>query len=369
MERFVSSRLHAGYTIPYNLYDEGGTLLLREGFTLEAGSLLEKLQEKSLFYKLPSVQAGGNADLHPVMRDPFGFYSNVVRELDLLLSNRPNGEFANQLGGIHTDLQLLWKFKPDAALAALLHQRDAGCYATQHAVHCAVLVLCANNQLALPAAQLNPLLSATLTMNISMYALQNRLFQQSGQLSSDQRRQVDEHPQRSVTLLQDAGVADQEWLQIVAQHHEEWDGSGYPCHLDKAGINPLAHLLHVADVLGAKLWPRGYREALPPNKALALIFQGKQLDQQISGALIKGLGVYPPGTVVRLKNGDIGLVVRRTDKANAPRVLTLFNQHRSPVWPPQPRNTADENYAVSEVVCPKKLNLRLPAPPRIWEYA
>ncbi|SMC20468.1 HD domain-containing protein [Andreprevotia lacus DSM 23236] len=370
MERFASSRLNAGYTIPYNLYDEKGTLLLREGFVIEAGSLLEKLQQKDLFYKPPSAQGGNGVDLHPVLRDPFGFYSNIVRELDLLLSGRTaKCDFATRLQGVQTDLQLLWKYKPDAALAALLHQREAGCYATQHAVHCAVLVLCASAQLTLQQAQLASLLSATLTMNISMYALQNKLFQQAQQLSSEQRRQIDAHPQLSVELLRDAGVTDEEWLQIIAQHHEEWDGSGYPNHLGRPGIDPLAHILHVADVLGAKLWPRGYRDALPPNKALALVFQGKQLDQQVSGALIKGLGVYPPGTTVRLKNGDIGLVVRRTDKANAPKVLTLFNQHRSPVWPPQPRNTADEQYAVSEVVNAHKLNLRLPAPPRVWEYA
>ena len=369
MERFVSSRLHAGYTIPYDLYDEQGTLLLREGFTVQAGSLLEKLLDKALFYKQPAAQGSDAADLHPVLRDPFGFYSNVVRELDTLLSGRNKTDFADRISGVLDDLNMLWKYKPDAALAALLHQRDAGCYATQHAVHCAVLVLCANTHLDLKLAQLRPLLAATLTMNISMYTLQNKLFQQAQQLSAEQRRQVDEHPQQSAELLRDAGVNDQAWLQIVEHHHEELDGSGYPHHLERAVTHPLAHILHVADILGAKLWPRGYRDAMPPNKALAIIFQGKQIDQRVSGALIKGLGVYPPGTTVRLKNGDIGLVVRRTDKANAPRVLTLFNQHRSPIWPPQPRNTADENYAISEVVSAHKLNLRLPAPTRVWEYA
>ncbi|WP_051709794.1 HD-GYP domain-containing protein [Andreprevotia chitinilytica] len=372
MKPFASSRLHPGYTIPYDLYDESGRLILKEGFKVESTSLCDKLLDKALFYKPPVAGSNNSAfDLHPSLRDPFGFYDQLVRELDSLLSGHaPKNDFRAQLEGVRDDLIALWKNKPDAALASLLHLRESGCYSTQHAVHCAVLVLCANAHLELPQEHFPSLLSATLTMNIGMYSLQNRLFQQSQQLSPEQRQQVDSHPLVSVQVLEDAGVADQEWLRIVAQHHEEWDGSGYPNHLGKDGIDPLAHILHIADVLGAKLWPRGYREAMAPNKALGLIFQGKQLNQHISSALIKGLGVYPPGSLVRLKNGDVCLVTRRSlQKANAPRVVALFNQHRMPVWPPQPRNTAEEQYAISEVVSPEKLNLRLPGIARIWEYA
>jgi hypothetical protein len=159
-----------------------------------------------------------------------------------------------------------------------------------------------------------------LTMNLSMLELQGELARQRSAPTAAQRADLATHPMRSVELLMQAGITDEDWLQAVARHHEMEDGSGYPT--GRTDVGELASLVRRADVYTAKLASRSHREALLADQA------GRQMFMQDPGhpmtaALVKEFGIYPPGCYVRLESGEMGIVVQRGPTVTTPVVACL----------------------------------------------
>jgi len=99
-------------------------------------------------------------------------------------------------------------------------------------------------------------------------------------------------------------------LSTVRQHHERWDGNGYPDGLSGSKICLDAQIIAVADVYDALTAGRPYRKALPPYHALEMILtMGKDFNPIVIQAFRKTLNLYPKGTLVTLNTGEIGLVV------------------------------------------------------------
>ncbi len=97
---------------------------------------------------------------------------------------------------------------------------------------------------------------------------------------------------------------------IVAMHHERWDGSGYPFKLTGEKIPPFVRYVAVADRYDELCNPQRIQDSMPPSLALSRMFklEGKHFDPAVLACLIKCLGVYPPGSLVELSNGAVGLV-------------------------------------------------------------
>jgi hypothetical protein len=129
----------------------------------------------------------------------------------------------------------------------------------------------------------------------------------------------------------------------VAQHHEHSDGAGYPHGLTQ--VHEMARLLRVADIYMAKISPRAKRPAIAPQTAMRQLFQQASSDP-ISVAMIKTLGIHPPGSLVQLHSGEIAVVIRRPLSGTHPLVATLSDTHGKPSLATHRRETADPAYAV-----------------------
>lgn len=95
------------------------------------------------------------------------------------------------------------------------------------------------------------------------------------------------------------------------QHHERWDGSGYPRRLKREEIHPFGRLMAVADVFDALTTHRVYRPPILPHEAMEVLYSGsdKLFDQTYVEALGKTIALYPVGLSVTLNTGEIGVVV------------------------------------------------------------
>jgi putative nucleotidyltransferase with HDIG domain len=115
-----------------------------------------------------------------------------------------------------------------------------------------------------------------------------------------------------------------ESLLIVLQHHERIDGSGYPEKLRDQQLSPLANIVAVADAFDELCNPLNSAQAHTPHESLSIIYaqQRAKFDSKALTALVHCLGVYPPGTIVLLSNGFIGMVVAvNTKRPLKPTVL------------------------------------------------
>jgi HD-GYP domain-containing protein (c-di-GMP phosphodiesterase class II) len=98
---------------------------------------------------------------------------------------------------------------------------------------------------------------------------------------------------------------------IAFQHHERWDGKGYPRQLDGDKILEYARIVAVADVYDALLADRPYRPSYSVSQAITILqrMSGIYLDPECVTALIANIAIYPIGSIVELNSGDIGIVV------------------------------------------------------------
>jgi len=249
---------------------------------------------------------------------------------------------------------------PDLALYLLMQTAasDIDRYRASHVLLCAVACELAAHWFEWPAGEIDTLVHAALTMNLSMARTQDALARQTGPLSRAQRNEIDEHAGRSAELLAEAGVEDALWLDVVRLHHASAPPPGMDPHAPAAR---LAELLHRIDVYTAKLSRRASRD--PVSAAIAA--RDACLDRQgapdaIGVTLLRVIGLYPPGSFVLLRSGEIGIVVRRGLKAHAPVVAVLRRADGGLCVPPALRDTASSpKLAVVRGVRPADVNVRL----------
>lgn len=99
-------------------------------------------------------------------------------------------------------------------------------------------------------------------------------------------------------------------LAIIREHHEAYDGSGYPARLKGDAISLLSRIVAIANHYDELCNPPNIADALTPHEALSLMFARlrAKFDPKLLQIFIRCLGVYPPGTIVQLSNGVIGMV-------------------------------------------------------------
>lgn len=131
-----------------------------------------------------------------------------------------------------------------------------------------------------------------------------------------------EHVSFGLQLAQESGVFGAAALAVISDHHERLDGSGWPAK--KRALNPATAIVALANRYDRLCSPESpEREGLMPAEALARLYRGEseKFDKRHLSLLIKLLGVYPPGTLVRLNDESLGLVVSPGSDSLKPTVL------------------------------------------------
>jgi putative nucleotidyltransferase with HDIG domain len=187
---------------------------------------------------------------------------------------------------------------------------SAGDKASVHAVNVTVISLLLGRSLGLQAAELQNLGLAALLHDIGKLELPERVRRHDEGFSTAERNAYQSHVAQSVRLAQTMRL-DSGAIQAIAQHHELADASGFPKRLKLDGMGMAARILALVNRYDGLCNPAKPRLAMTPHEALALIFsQQKTLfDTSVLSALIRMIGVYPPGSVVQLNDERLAIVV------------------------------------------------------------
>ncbi len=139
-------------------------------------------------------------------------------------------------------------------------------------------------------------------------------------------------------------------------HHERLDGSGYPLGLAGSEIPLGARIVALADAFTAMLRPRADRPAYLPKDALRELFVAgaAKFDPRLVQVLVKQLGVFPPGTVVKLANGEVGVCVRRTNDARKPVLRAVIDPGGQLYATPKRRDIDETASKIIEVLPPER---------------
>ncbi len=188
-------------------------------------------------------------------------------------------------------------------------QQDENTY--YHSMNVAVLAMMLGKEAGIQVEEMKTLCQGALFHDIGKSKIDRKVLVKEGRLNRAELDFLKMHPKYGVDLLAFSEAFPKLALLIVYQHHEAVDGSGYPKGVKGPQIHPLSKLVSIANSYDNHCNKRNPADSLTPYEALSYMFsrQKDALDQKLLSAFIKCLGIYPPGTVVQLNNGAIGMVI------------------------------------------------------------
>lgn len=180
-----------------------------------------------------------------------------------------------------------------------------------HAINVTILSLMLGKQLGLERDDLTHLGTGALFHDIGHSEVPPRILRKPPPLTKAEEDFMAMHPEYGARIAKRMGALPAPVIEIIEQHHEMVDGSGYPKQLKGEQISRLARIVAVVNAYDNLCNPLHSGPALSPYEAMSLLFskQKTRLDQAILAKFIASMGVYPPGTVVRLTNGAIAIVL------------------------------------------------------------
>ena len=342
----VRQGIRIGSPLPFNIRDASNQLLLARDQVVGDERQLEALVDEGACVDADEL-AGTRAEIcaAPVDQLP-ALWRRLGDTLAGILERMPDPAAPAALEDAARYLGALTEREPDLALFLLVRPdlSDGTRYAVVRSLHAASAAWLIALRLAWPEARRLTLVKAAFTMNLGMLDLQERLSNQARLVGPMQRQAIHDHPRTSEATLRESGVTDEAWLQAVAQHHEKPGGGGYPAGL--SAVDETANALRTIDLYTAKLAGRSGRDCLPPPRAARDLLV-EERGNPFALALITEFGMHPPGSLVRLHGGEVGVVVRRTADSTAPQVAILAGRRGEALAEPQLREASGRESGIA----------------------
>ena len=363
----VKHRLTVGQPLPFNVRNADHTLLLARGQVVGTTEQMEALFTRGALVDLAELRGPADAIKDAAPEQLPALWHQCMNRVGETLQSCDREGFRQALDDASAPVQALIERDSDLAIFQVLRQdgNKHTQYGINHSVHTAITAFLVAQRLGWDAASMQKVFKVALTMNVSMLELQGQLAEQSAPVTAEQREAILSHPQRSVQMLELAGVTDRDWLDGVAAHHVAPDGSGYPA--GRHEVNDFAALVRRADIYTAKLSPRTTRSAMAADRAGRAMFMHDP-GNSMTAALVKEFGVYPPGCFVKLVSGETAVVIKRGPSVVTPLVAALTSPSGANLLEPQPRDTSKREYAIAGVVGESAVTVR-PAPEKLVKLA
>ncbi|WP_084429284.1 HD-GYP domain-containing protein [Aliagarivorans marinus] len=179
-----------------------------------------------------------------------------------------------------------------------------------HSVNVAVLSCLTAKHLNIDEKQCQTLALAALCHDIGELKVPKQIRKSPQPLSGSELSFFQSHPKFSVEAVKQAGSFPKEILPIILNHHECLDGSGYPAHSKLVATDVLTQILAVVEQFEHLCHPLPNQKPVTPQEAFAYIYKHADVKYAkfVIEALLKVMGIYPPGSFVQLSNGEYALV-------------------------------------------------------------
>ncbi|QOJ23116.1 MAG: HD-GYP domain-containing protein [Gammaproteobacteria bacterium] len=214
------------------------------------------------------------------------------------------------------------------ALLTLIRLKNVNEYTYMHSVAVCMLMVALGRQLGLDAAQIKQAGTAGLLHDIGKMVIPNEVLNKPGKLTDEEFVIMKSHPERGWEILKSCYQVHETALDVCLHHHERVDGKGYPKKLSGDALTLFARMGAVCDVYDAISSDRCYKPAWSPAESIRKMASWKDghFDETIFQAFVKTIGIYPSGTLLKLKSGRLGVVMEQsTKKLTTPIIKTFFS--------------------------------------------
>jgi HD-GYP domain-containing protein (c-di-GMP phosphodiesterase class II) len=213
------------------------------------------------------------------------------------------------------------------ALISLARLKTRDDYTYMHSVAVCALMVSLGRQIGMSEEQCRVAGQAGLMHDIGKALMPLEVLNKPGKLTEGEFRVIRSHPERGHALLLEGQGATPEMLDVVLNHHERVDGTGYPNRVAAEKLTPLARMGAICDVYDAITSNRPYKAGWDPAESIARMASWKgQFDSPLFAAFVQSLGIYPTGSLVKLASDRVAIVAEQTPgNLVAPVVVAFFS--------------------------------------------
>jgi HD-GYP domain-containing protein (c-di-GMP phosphodiesterase class II) len=255
---------------------------------------------------------------------------------------------------------------PDALLwLAKLKQTDD--YSYNHALQVSITIMAFGNFLALSKNQIKELGLAGLLQDIGKVKLSADVLLKEGKLTREEYEYAKKHVDESLKILGNTPDIPPAVINLIAEHHERIDGSGYPKQLSDNQISLTSQVAGLIDTYCAITSNKSYAKGVFHQEALDKIHQlaGKQFSNELIDQLVQFMGMYPVSSLVELNTGEVGVVIQQNQvRRLLPRLMLLLAPNKSRYTSPiilnllnSPPTPTGEAYRIIKSLAPDSYGL------------
>jgi HD-GYP domain-containing protein (c-di-GMP phosphodiesterase class II) len=244
---------------------------------------------------------------------PYRAYKSLIEKLNFVFSSIKSGADIEMRAIDNIGTQLLQDLRDhqNSFIDFILGGEIMGHELAKSSINTAILSALAAQELKLPNHKIHNIVAGALLHDIGMLRLSKGITEKKGGLSDAELEQIKSHPIHTSKIITKELFGPHEVNSIALQHHERWDGKGYPDHLAGTIIDLGARIVSVADAFEAMVSKKSYRNPLVGYQAVKnlLADNARRFDPDVIMAFTKIMGIYPIGSILRLNDKSVARVM------------------------------------------------------------
>jgi len=287
---------------------------------------------------LPAAAGAGSKDAGVSVEDEF----DAATEVHSLAAEAVSTLFEEIRLGAEVDGTKV-KQAVNGCVDSILRNPDASVWLTrinakheataQHSLNVAALSIVMAKAAGLTQREMEDVGVCGMLHDVGKTSISTEVLSKTGALTPAEMAEMQKHTRYGRDILIStksvmSGAAD-----VAHSHHEREDGQGYPRKLPTESIPMFAKIVAIAEAYDTMTTKQTYKEACSPSEALQELYslRGKQFDEDMVIKFIDAVGIFPPGSIIEMLNGEIGIVLANTSDKLRPRAIIILDAAKEPV--------------------------------------
>ena len=332
MQKLSLNEVRAGMKLVKDVVLDDGRILLLKGFTIKP-RYLNKLK----VYTVPFIYVEDDiVELEEISEERVyeDAFSNIK---DIMESIRYDEKVDIEELKETVDDMVQHILNDDMVFMTLTGIRDIDNYTFLHSVDVCIYSVITAKALNINNNDIYELALAAILHDVGKCKIPLSILNKPGKLTTEEFEVMKHHSIKGFEIVGQMPGISERIARVICQHHEKWDGSGYPLGLKNYDIELWARIISISDVYDALTANRVYRKRFMPHEAAEYLMANNesQFDPRILQSFINNIAIYPQDIIVLLNTGEVARVLPAKGMASMrPKVSVITKKDGPPIFDP-----------------------------------